>query len=129
MKQIREKKNFPVKRNLFSNFEEKMFFLFLNFFQCGSRIRSCSPDTENRVRVRKTVFRIRIRWIPKILACWIRIQIRKICGSTDPDPRGKISTKICKKSFLLPNTKSELLKREIIKVSSFLNGSSSFSTK
>jgi len=34
-----------------------------------------------------------------------------------PDPRGKISTKNCKKTFE---------KREIIKISSFLNGSSSF---
>ena len=46
----------------------------------------------------------------------------KICGSTDP--RGKILTKNCKENpFLLLKPKSELLKkREIIKVSSFLNG-------
>ena len=45
----------------------------------------------------------------------------------DPDPRGKISNKNCKKTFLLLKPKSELLKkREIIKASSFLNGSSSF---
>ena len=35
-----------------------------------------------------SVLNIRIR---KILASWIRI--RKTGGSTDPDPRGKISTK------------------------------------
>ena len=40
----------------------------------------------------------------------------KIRGSTDPDPKGKISTKNCKKIFLLLKLKSELLKkREIIK--------------
>ena len=39
----------------------------------------------------------------------------KICGSTDPDPdpRGKISIKNCKKKpFLLLKPKSELLKKE-----------------
>jgi len=37
----------------------------------------------------------------------------KICGSTNPDPRGKKSTKICKKkTFLLLNPKYELLKKE-----------------
>jgi len=48
----------------------------------------------------------------------------------NPDPRGKISIKNCKKNFLLLKPKSELLKkREIIKISSFLNGSSSFRIK
>jgi len=52
------------------------------------------------------------------LASWIRIQ------------RGKISTKNCNKNFYLLNPKSELLKkREIIKISSFLNGSLSFRGK
>ena len=37
----------------------------------------------------------------------------KICGSTDPDPRGKKSTKNCKKkTYLLLKPKSELLKKE-----------------
>ena len=36
----------------------------------------------------------------------------KICGSTDPDLRGKISTKNCKKIFLLLKPKSEHLKKE-----------------
>jgi len=38
----------------------------------------------------------------------------KICGSTDPDPdpRGEISTKSCKKTFLLLKHKSELLEKE-----------------
>ena len=46
----------------------------------------------------------------------------KICGFTDPDPRGKISTKNCqKKTFLLrknPYLNFEKTKREIIKISS-----------
>jgi len=38
---------------------------------------------------------------------------KKICRSTDPDSRGKISTKNCKKkTFLLQEPKSELLKKE-----------------
>ena len=46
------------------------------------------------------------------------------------DPRGKISTKNCEKPFLLLNPKSELLKkREIVKISSYLNDSSSFRIK
>ena len=35
----------------------------------------------------------------------------KICGSTDPDPRAKISTKKCEKKNLLLKFKSELLKK------------------
>ena len=35
----------------------------------------------------------------------------KICGSTDPDPRGKISTKNCKKKFVLLKPESKLLKK------------------
>ena len=50
-------------------------------------------------------------------------------GVTDPDPRGKISTKNYKKNFLLLKPNSELLKKEIIKTSSFLNDSSSFRIK
>ena len=42
----------------------------------------------------KAVIRIRIRWIRKILASWIRIR-----KNADPDSRGKISTKNCKKLF------------------------------
>ena len=38
----------------------------------------------------------------------------KIFGSTDPDPRGKISTKNCKKKILISKPKSELLKKERI---------------
>jgi len=56
-----------------------------------------------------TVLRIRIRWPGS--------------GSA------KISIKNCKKKFLLQNPKSELLKKEIIKISSFLDGSSSFRIK
>ena len=52
-------------------------------------------DTINLLR--KTVLRIRIRWIRKILASGSA----KICGSTDPDSRGKISIKNCKKKILL----------------------------
>ena len=54
----------------------------------------------------------------------------KICGSTDPDLRGKISKKNCKKIFfsLRPQIWT-FEKKEIIKISSFLNGSSSFRIK
>jgi len=48
----------------------------------------------------------------------------------DPDPRGKISTKNCKKKLF--SAKTQILtfeKSEIIKISSFLNGSSSFRIK
>ena len=38
----------------------------------------------------------------------------KLCGSIDPDPRGKISTKNAKKN-LLSKLKSELLKKEGLK--------------
>ena len=42
----------------------------------------------------------------------------KICGSTDPDLRGKISTKNCKKNFFTPKTQIRTFeKREIIKIS------------
>ena len=54
----------------------------------------------------------------------------KICGFTDPDPRCKISTKNSKKNFFTPKTQFwTFVKREIIKISSFLNGSSSFRLK
>ena len=44
----------------------------------------------------------------------------KICGSTNPDQGGKISTKNCKKTFLLLKPKSELLKKmEITKFPHF----------
>ena len=53
----------------------------------------------------------------------------KICGSTDPDPRGN-QPKTAEKNLLLSKPKSELFKkREIIKISLFLNGSSSLSIK
>ena len=49
----------------------------------------------------------------------------KICGSSDPDPRGKISTKKLKKIFFYSETPiRNFKKREIIKISSFLNSSS-----
>ena len=56
----------------------------------------------------------------------------KICGSTDPDPRGKIikyQPKTAKKTFLIQNSNLNFWKREIIKISSFLNGSSNFRIK
>ena len=66
------------------------------------------------------MLRIQIRCIRKILASWIRIRIRKkICGSTDPDPRVKISTKNCTK-ILNPNLNLK---------SSFLNCSINFKDK
>ena len=55
----------------------------------------------------------------------------KICGSTDPDPRCKYQPKTAKKKHFNSKLKSELLKKkkELIKISSFLNGSSSFRIK
>ena len=57
-------------------------------------------------------------------------------GFLDPDsqkyvdPRIRIQgVKYQKKSVLLQNPKSELMKKKIIKISSFLNGSSSFRIK
>jgi len=64
--------------------------------------------------------------IKRILQCLGSGSVRsaKICGSTDPDSRGKISTKNCKKkTFLLLKPKSKVLKKEIIKISFLiLNG-------
>ena len=68
------------------------------------------------------VLRIRIRWIRKILLPGSGSA--KIGGSTYPDPKTE------KKIVFSP--KPQILtfqKREIIKISSFLNGSSSFRIK
>ena len=43
----------------------------------------------------------------------------KICGSTDPDPIGKISTKNCKKKYSQPHIWTVEKKREIIKIPDF----------
>ena len=51
----------------------------------------------------ESVLRIRIRWIRKILACWIRIQ------------GVKYHQKTALTFFLLLNPKSELLKKERLK--------------
>ena len=60
------------------------------------------------------VLRIRIRI--RIVRFWLPgfgSGFAKICGSTDPDPMGKISTKNCKKkTFLLLKPKSELMKQK-----------------
>jgi len=48
---------------------------------------------------------------------------------TDPDQGVKYQPKTKKKTFLLLNPNSELLKKEIIKISSYLNGFSSFRIK
>ena len=73
-----------------------------------------SPPLLKNISSSRSVLRIRIRirWIRKILASWIRI--RKNMQIHDPDPRGKILTKNCKKkkNFLLLNPNSELLKKE-----------------
>ena len=54
----------------------------------------------------------------------------KICGSTDPDPRGKISTKNCKKNFFTLKTQIWTFeKKKDYKISSFLDGSSRFRIK
>ena len=59
----------------------------------------------------------------KILSLSQCLRSEWIPGSTDSDPRGKVSTKNCKKMF--SNPKSD--KTFIVKISWFLNGSSSFS--
>ena len=51
-------------------------------------------------------------WLPGIGSA-------KIGGSTDPDPKGKISTKNCKKKFTLKPQIWTLKKREIIKFPDF----------
>ena len=59
----------------------------------------------------KAVVRIRIRWIRKILASWIRI--RKIWRPTDSDPRGKISiNQKLSRSLLFSKPKSKLLEKK-----------------
>ena len=73
------------------------------------------------------MLRIRIRWIRKILASWIRI--RKNMRIHESGSKGQnINQKLPKKN-LLSKPKSELFKKKIIKMSWFLNGSSSFSIK
>ena len=84
-----------------------------------------SSDIRNHIvykdiRYQKSMLRIRIRWIRKILASWIRIRIQG----------GLISTKNSKKIFFTPKLQIWTFeRREIIKTSSFLNGSSSFRIK
>ena len=66
------------------------------------------------------VFRIRIRCISKTLASWIQIRINmRIHGSGLKWQN--INQKLQKKLFTL-KPKTEHLKKEIIKISSFLNG-------
>ena len=72
------------------------------------------------------VLRIRIRWIRKVLASWIRIRkYIRIRGSTDP---GKINQKL-QKNVTLKTQIWTIEKWSIIKTSWFLNGSLSFSIK
>ena len=52
----------------------------------------------------------------------------KLCGSTYTDPRGKISIKNGKKKFFFTQIWT-IEKREVIKISWFLNGWSSFNIK
>ena len=62
-----------------------------------------------RIRIRIRIVRL---WLPGFGSGFA-----KICGSTDPDPRGKISTKNCKNNFLLLKPKSELLKKRDFHIS------------
>ena len=64
-----------------------------------------------------SVLRIRIRWIRKIWASWIRIQW------------AKYQLKNEEKKFYTQNPNLNYWKREIIKISWFQNGSSGFSIK
>ena len=63
------------------------------------------------LKVKYTGAVLRIRWIRKILASWIRIRKNmRIHGSGS---KGVINQKLPqKKTFLLPKPKSELLKKE-----------------
>ena len=75
--------------------------------------RHISPEAVLRIQ-------IRFGWIRKILASWIRIRIQGV----------KYQTKTAKKNFFTPKTQIwKFEKREIIKMSWFLNGSSSFMIK
>ena len=66
-----------------------------------------------------------VRWIQKILASWVHKNMRIRIQGVKYQPKTEKKT-----FFLLLKPKSELLKkREIIKISSFLNGSSSFRIK
>ena len=62
----------------------------------------------------------------KILSLSQCLRSEWIPGSTDSDPRGKVSTKNCKKNVLKTQI-CAIDKRFIVKISWFLNGSSSFS--
>jgi hypothetical protein len=69
------------------------------------KITSSSP-LKHKIQIKpcvKSVLRSRIHWIRKILAYW-------------PDPRGKISTKNCKKKFDSQNP-NQTIEKEIIKIS------------
>jgi len=62
--------------------------------------------------VLRAVLRIRIRWIRKILASWIRIHKNmRIRGSGS---KGKNQPKTEKETFLLLKPKSELQKKRVI---------------
>ena len=54
---------------------------------------------KNIAKYYTAVLWIRIRWIRKILASWIRI--RKNMRIHDPDPRGKINQKLQMKNWTL----------------------------
>ena len=66
------------------------------------------------------VFRIRIRCISKTLASWIQILINMLIHGSGLKWQN-INQKLQKKLFTL-KPKTEHLKKEIIKISSFLNG-------
>ena len=74
-----------------------------------------------------TVLRIRIRWIPKIWSS--RIRIRKIMRIHRSRSQGQNINQKCKKKITLKAKIWTIKKRGIIKISWFLNGSSSFSLK
>ena len=63
----------------------------------------------------------------KIYILNLVLRIRNILAFLDPDPRGKISAENCKKNLYSQNPNLNYWKREIIKMSWFLNCSSSFS--
>ena len=109
---------------IFRNFNKMRTEIQLDWFELGI---INSPEFRISMQIKhpfytdlRTVLRIRIQ----IRICWIRrfglpgSRSAKICGSTYPDPRAKISTKSCKKNiFYSQDPNLNYQKREIIKIS------------
>ena len=88
--------------------------------------------------IKTTTFNFRIKKILKLSSPYLHFSYASFDPldpqnfgflDPDPDPRGKISTKNCKKKISLKTQIRTIEKREIIKIFWFLNGSSSFIMK